>query len=100
MTSGFLELTVPDKVWDKISPTGDSGGLLCPACIIGAITQADPLWVNDGEPFNVVFESGHLVGQSLHFGSVAAQDGERIANQQEDNMWMKRIIRARRRVEP
>jgi hypothetical protein len=65
---GFMDFIVPDNVWDKISPTGDSGGLLCPGCIIGHIIQADISWVNDGVNFVGTFESGPLVGQSLHFG--------------------------------
>jgi len=30
---GFPDLVLPDDVWEKISPTGDEGGLLCPSCI-------------------------------------------------------------------
>ena len=30
---GFPDLVVPHDVWAKISPTGDSGGLLCPSCM-------------------------------------------------------------------
>ena len=30
---GFPDLVLPDEVWDAISPTGDSAGLLCPSCI-------------------------------------------------------------------
>jgi hypothetical protein len=30
---GFPDLVVPDDVWAAISPTGDSGGLLCPSCM-------------------------------------------------------------------
>lgn len=61
---GFPDLIVPDAVWDRISPTGDGGGLLCPACIIAACTeQADTLG-----PFSATFESGPLVTQRLLFG--------------------------------
>ena len=30
---GFPDLVVPHEVWERISPTRDSGGLLCPSCI-------------------------------------------------------------------
>ncbi len=30
---GFPDLIVPDELWERISPTGDRGGLLCPSCI-------------------------------------------------------------------
>lgn len=30
---GFPDLIIPAWIWAKISPTGDDGGLLCPACI-------------------------------------------------------------------
>ncbi|KKM94997.1 hypothetical protein LCGC14_1192600 [marine sediment metagenome] len=30
----FPDLIIPNWVWDQISPTGNSGGLLCPCCII------------------------------------------------------------------
>lgn len=30
---GFPDLVVPNAVWQKISPPGDEGGLLCPSCM-------------------------------------------------------------------
>ena len=30
---GFPDLVVPNHIWCKISPTGNSGGLLCPSCL-------------------------------------------------------------------
>lgn len=30
---GFPDLVIPTWAWEKISPTGDDGGLLCPSCI-------------------------------------------------------------------
>lgn len=30
---GFPDLIIPFWAWEKISPTGDDGGLLCPGCI-------------------------------------------------------------------
>lgn len=34
---GFPDLVIPNHVWRRISPTGDSGGLLCPSCICGRL---------------------------------------------------------------
>lgn len=30
---GFPDLVLPNETWDKISPSGDSNGMLCPSCI-------------------------------------------------------------------
>lgn len=30
---GFPDLTIPDAIWERISPRKDEGGLLCPSCI-------------------------------------------------------------------
>lgn len=30
---GFPDLVIPDSAWEKISPKGNGGGLLCPSCI-------------------------------------------------------------------
>jgi hypothetical protein len=30
---GFPDLVIPFWAWEKISPTGDDGGFLCPSCI-------------------------------------------------------------------
>ena len=86
---GFMDFIVPNGVWAKISPTGDSGGLLCPGCIISCVIQADISRVNDGSDFVGTFESGPLVGQSLHFNKtprhsstptpMGEPEGERIA---------------------
>lgn len=35
----FPDLLIPRDVWLKISPTGDEGGLLCPACINDRLTR-------------------------------------------------------------
>ncbi len=32
--NGFPDLLVQKSVWQKISPTGHEGGLLCPCCLI------------------------------------------------------------------
>jgi len=57
---GFPDLIVPDDVWERISPSGDSGGLLCPACIIAVITEQEIETI-------ATFRSGPLSGQSLSF---------------------------------
>lgn len=31
---GFPDLVVPNDVWERISPRGHEGGLLCPSCIV------------------------------------------------------------------
>ncbi len=31
---GFCDLVVPNDVWETISPTKDSHGLLCPSCMV------------------------------------------------------------------
>ena len=31
--NGFPDLIIPIDAWERISPTGDEGGLLCPSCI-------------------------------------------------------------------
>lgn len=30
---GFPDLLIPDWAWERISPKGNEGGLLCPSCI-------------------------------------------------------------------
>jgi hypothetical protein len=37
---GFPDLIVPLEVWNRISPTGNSGGLLCPSCICKRLYDA------------------------------------------------------------
>lgn len=37
---GFPDLVIPNDDWDKISPSGDSGGLLCPSCICRRLEDA------------------------------------------------------------
>lgn len=34
----FADFVVPDAIWERISPTGDEGGILCAACILGKLT--------------------------------------------------------------
>lgn len=36
----FPDLVLPHDVWQKISPSGDENGLLCPNCICAALTAA------------------------------------------------------------
>lgn len=37
---GFPDLIVPFHVWERISPTADDGGLLCPSCICKRLHDA------------------------------------------------------------
>lgn len=37
---GFPDLLIPNHVWNRISPTGDDGGLLCPSCICARLYKA------------------------------------------------------------
>lgn len=37
---GFPDLIVNDDIWKSISPSGDSGGLLCPSCICRRLEDA------------------------------------------------------------
>jgi len=37
--AGFPDLLIPDWAWNRISPTGNSGGLLCPSCICARLEQ-------------------------------------------------------------
>ncbi len=37
---GFPDLIIPNGDWQHISPSGDSGGLLCPSCICRRLTDA------------------------------------------------------------
>lgn len=37
---GFQDLVVPHDIWEKISPTGDEGGLLCPSCMCRRAAEA------------------------------------------------------------
>lgn len=30
---GFPDLVIPNAIWERISPKGNEGGLLCPSCI-------------------------------------------------------------------
>jgi len=32
-SAGFPDLVIPNWAWERISPTGGEGGLLCPSCI-------------------------------------------------------------------
>ena len=37
---GFPDLLIPDWAWEKISPTKNGGGLLCPSCICRRLHKA------------------------------------------------------------
>jgi hypothetical protein len=36
---GWEDFIIPHYLWDKISPTGDSGGLLCVTCMVRRLNQ-------------------------------------------------------------
>lgn len=37
-SGGFPDLIIPLSAWERISPTGDDGGLLCPSCICSRLS--------------------------------------------------------------
>jgi len=37
---GFPDMIIPDYIWEKISPSGDGSGLLCPSCICKRLHDA------------------------------------------------------------
>jgi hypothetical protein len=37
---GFDDLVIPHWQWRRISPTGDSGGVLCACCMCARLTKA------------------------------------------------------------
>ncbi len=37
---GFPDLIIPNDAWERISPTGNCGGLLCPSCICKRLHDA------------------------------------------------------------
>ena len=39
-SKGFHDLIVSNDAWRRISPTGDNGGLLCPTCLVRALSKA------------------------------------------------------------
>ena len=59
---GFPDLVIPNDVWNRISPTGDEGGLLCPSCICRRLHDASISTIGE-------FRSGPLC-QHLNSGSV------------------------------
>lgn len=36
---GFPDLVISNEAWNKISPTNDEGGLLCPSCICKRLAE-------------------------------------------------------------
>ncbi len=51
---GWIEAIIPDKVWIKISPTKDEGGILCINCISRRLEKRGykdvPVWLTGTEP--------------------------------------------------
>lgn len=37
---GFPDLIIEKEAWQRISPSGDDGGLLCPSCICARLAKA------------------------------------------------------------
>ncbi len=55
---GWIEAIVPMKAWNEISPTGDSGGILCITCISRRLRSRGckdvPVWLCGTEPLRAV----------------------------------------------
>lgn len=51
---GWIEAIIPDKVWNFISPTKDSSGILCINCISKRLALSGfhniPIWLCGTEP--------------------------------------------------
>jgi hypothetical protein len=70
----WVEAVVPHHVWERISPTGDSGGILCVSCMALRLTElglrptltlitAGPLaCVPTEEASEVIYREGHRDG--------------------------------------
>lgn len=56
---GFPDLIIPFWAWQRISPTGDDGGLLCPSCICKRLHDA-------GIRCEGAFMSGPIISVSHH----------------------------------
>ena len=51
----WIETSIPDKIWKRISPTGDDGGLLCISCIVRRLREIGcdrkvPIFICGTEP--------------------------------------------------
>lgn len=53
----WIEAIIPDKIWLKISPTSNDGGILCISCIAKRLKNIGlnhiPLWLCGTEPFDL-----------------------------------------------
>lgn len=51
---GWIEAIIPDKIWNRISPTKDQSGILCITCISRRLKKAGykkvPIWFCGTEP--------------------------------------------------
>ena len=56
---GFPDLVIPYWAWEKISPTKNDGGLLCPSCICKRLHDA-------GIKCEGAFQSGPILSVSSH----------------------------------
>ena len=58
--TGWIEVVIPDKVWNKIKPGGcsDGCGLLCVSCIAKRLRNAGfkdvPVWLCGTEPLRAM----------------------------------------------
>lgn len=54
----WVEAVIPDLIWNKISPTKNSGGILCIHCMGRRLKQAGykdvPVWLCGTEPFKAM----------------------------------------------
>ena len=56
----WIEAIIPDKVWNKISPTGNQGGILCISCIAKRLRKLNinigkiPIWLCGTEPLKAM----------------------------------------------
>lgn len=55
---GWIEAVIPDNIWNKISPTGDQGGILCIICIAKRLEEKGlkdiPIWLCGMEPLKAI----------------------------------------------
>lgn len=55
---GWIEAIIPDKIWNKISPTNNQGGILCITCISKRLQKYElkdvPVWLAGTEPLKAM----------------------------------------------
>lgn len=54
----WIEAIIPDKIWNKISPTKNQGGILCISCIARRLKKAGydnvPVFLCGTEPLKAI----------------------------------------------